>query len=265
MPLNKFLRLIEKPFLIAYALLWAAVYLLSRFNLELYTDHAPSVVWWLSFLAILPISLYTVVRTKSSKGENWYEKVGYFVMYTLLGLFTCNYIIVNGDLLISAAINKESSAQVEVTDVRKVFYRSGFDHTSVTLKTVSNTVVLQGRPYIYFYLNGKKNILVRWSKSFLGNEYVYTQDISLSEKFSARWLHFKDQLYRMWVFIGIMSVIILFGFFWPKSRDQTPRSNSPKLGFWKLLGIVMGIVFAVFLLFYVGLLIYMKFFTNNPL
>lgn len=259
-PVNKLLLGLEKPFLIGYATIWAAVYLLSRFNLELYTDHAPSLVWWLSLLAILPVSLYAMLRTKFSN-KGWYEKVGILVMYTLIGLFTCLYIIVNGDLLISAAINQEKAAMVKLTAVRKVFYKSGFDHTSVSVETASGTVVLEGRPFVYFYLYDKKNVRMRSGRSYLGNEYFYTVGIGPKEKFGARWLHFKDQLYRMWVFIAIIAVMIIVGLFWPERFSQKKVSKASRWGFWKQVGIVIGILFAIFLLLYLGLLVYVKFFA----
>lgn len=263
MLLKKYLHSAEKPFLIAYASLWAAVYMMSRFFLEIYTNRAPSLLWILSLLLILPISFYAAARTTAVKRENWYEVIGYFVMYALLGLFTSNYMIVNGDLLISSAVNKEIQSEAEVTDVHKVYYKSGFDHTSITLKTPAKDLKLQGRPYIFFYLNGKKVIRIRSAVSLLGNDYVYTEGISRSEKLKARWLHFKDQIYRLWVFIAIIFVLILIGFFAPKKNKKNNDAKSVKMGFWKFIGIVVGIIFAVFLLVYLGLLVYVKFFTNR--
>lgn len=261
-PVNKFLLRLEKPFLISYATLWVAVYLLSRFNLELYTDHASWFIWLPCLLVILPISLYAMLRTKSAN-KGWYEKAGIFVMYTLFGLFSSIYIIVNGDLMISAADNRDKTAMVKLTEVRKVFYKSGFDHTSVTVETASGTVVLQGRPFIYFYLNDKKIVLMRSGRSYLGNEYFYTVDIGRNEKFGARWLHFKDQLYRLWVFIAIIAVMIIIGLFWPERLSQKKVSTTSGWGFWKLMGFIMAILFAIFLLLYLGLLVYVKFFAAH--
>ncbi|WP_316828918.1 hypothetical protein [Pedobacter miscanthi] len=263
MLLKEYLRLIEKPFLIAYASLWVLVYVMSRFFLEIYSDHAPSSLWWWSLLVILPISLYAAARTTAIKRENWYGVIGYFIMYSLLGLFTSNYMIVNGDILVSSAINTESSAKAEVTEVRKVFYRSGFDHTSVKLKTITKDFSMQGRPYIFFYLNGRKSLSIRSASSFLGNDYVFTNCISRGEKVKARWLHFKDQIYRAWIFIGIMLVLILIGFLAPQNFRKSTGAKPIKMGFWKMMGIVMGIVFALGLLLYIGLFVYVKFFTNS--
>jgi len=261
--LKKYLRFAEKPFLIAYASILLLVYVLSRFFLEMYTDHSPSALWGWSLVFIVPISLYATARTVFSQGYKWYSAIGYFVTYTLGGLVTSNYIIVNGDLLISSAINKESLAKADVVEVRKVYYKSGFDHTSVTLKTAKKEITLQGRPFIYFYLNGKKDISVRYSNSFLGNDYIYIEGIGSSEKLSARWLHFKDQINRAWIFIGIITALVLVGFLAPKKLQKNMGDKSVKIGFWKLIAIVMGIVFALGLLLYAGLFLYVKIFSGR--
>jgi hypothetical protein len=138
--LKKYLRLVEKPFLIAYVAIWVVTYVLSRFFLEIYTDDAPSFVWIFSLVFILPLSFYAAARTIAIKREKWYGIIGYFIMYTALWLFTSNYIIVNGDLLISSAFDQKTKVKADVIDVHKVFYKGGFDHTSVTLNSASKTI-----------------------------------------------------------------------------------------------------------------------------
>ncbi|WP_316825528.1 hypothetical protein [Pedobacter miscanthi] len=67
----------------------------------------------------------------------------------------------------------------------------------------------------------------------------------------------------MWVFIAIMSVIMHVGLFWPKSHFQNKVPEAISWGFWKLMGIVMGILSGVLLLFYLGLQVYVEFFAAH--
>lgn len=262
MNLKKILRMIEKPVIIIYVLLFLLVYIFSRFFLEIYTDHSPPALLHLSLIVLIPVSLYAAIRTVILKEEKWYGGIGYFIMYLLLGLFTGDYIIVNGDILVSSAMNKEKSEAVQVLDVHKVFSRRDFHHTSVTIKTASGIKTLEARPYAYFYLSGRKIISIRSARSFLGNDYVSTEGIGTGEKFRARWLHFKDQLHRLWIFVGMVFLLIFIGFLRQRYSSKTPGLRIQKIGFWKLMGIVIGILFSFALLLYIVLLLYMKFFTN---
>lgn len=262
---KKHLRKLEMPFIITYVSLLGMVYILSRVSLEIYTDHSPASLWIWSLPLILPVSLYAAARTVFSKGEKWYGAIGYWVIYTLFGLFTSDYIIVNGDLLLSSAIKKETEMQMVITDVHRVFTRRTFDHTSVTLKRASATVVLEARPYAFYYLKGKNVIRVRCGRSFLGNDYASTGDISGREKLTARWTHLKDCVRSVWISAGLFALLIVAGFVVIRfsAKNETPRSMQP--GFWKLLGIGAWIMIALALLLYAGLLMYVKFFTHAHL
>jgi len=261
--LNKNLRLTEKIFLIAYASIWLLVYILSGFFLEIYTDDLPSSMWKWLFILIVPFSLYATVRTVFSKEYKWYSAIGHFVMHTLLGVFTGNYIVVNGDILISSAIKTPSLKRAEVIEVRKVFYKSSFNSTSVTLKIAEKVDTFQGRPFVYFYLKNRKAVSIRCGRSFLGNEYAYTVGIESSEKLDARWMHFKDQIYRVRIVLAIMLLVIVVGFLASIKLQNNTKTKTVKIGFWKLMGIVMGIMLAISLLFYVGLFVYVKFFSDK--
>ncbi|MFF5384104.1 hypothetical protein [Pedobacter suwonensis] len=261
--MKKNLRLKEKIFLIAYAAIWLLVYLLSRFFLEIYTDDFPSSMWKWLFVFIVPISLYATVRTFFSKEYKWYSAIGHFVMYTLLGLFTGNYIIVNGDILISSAIKTPSLKRAEVIEVRKVFYKSSFNYTSVTLQIAGKVDTFQGRPFVYFYLKNRKALSIRCGRSFLRNEYAYTVGIENGEKLGARWMHFKDQIYRVRILLGIILLVIVAGFIASTKLQNNTKTETVKIGFWKLMSIVIGILLALSLLFYVGLFVYVKFFSGK--
>lgn len=259
--MKEILRRLEKPFLITYISIWVAVYVLSRFFLEIYTDDAPASVWIFLLIVLVPLSFYAAARTVAIKRENWYGVIGYFIIYSAVSLLTSNYIIVNGDLLISAAIKPKTRSQVVVTDVHKVFYKSGFDHTSVTVKTQDRSITLQGRPYIFFYLLGKERISVSSARSFLANEFLYTDGISRREKLKARWLHIKDQIYRLRIIAAIIATLTLIGFLLPQKKFPN-RQAAAKIGIWKMMAIVMGILLTLGLLFYAGLFVYVKYFAT---
>ncbi|WP_344850840.1 hypothetical protein [Pedobacter jeongneungensis] len=209
----------------------------------------------------MPLSFYSAARTVNIIKEKWYGLIGYFIIYTAVWLLTSNYIIVNGDLLISSAIKSKTHNRAVIIDLHKVFYKSGFDHTTVTLKIADRPLTLQGRPYIYFYLVGRENISISAAESFLGNKYLYTDEIPRREKVKARWLHFKDQIYRLRVIAAILVALILVGFLWPQKKFANGQMVSAKTGFWKMIGIVMAILFTIALVFYIALFVYVKYFN----
>jgi len=197
------LRKLEYPVLFGYLGLWLLVYILSRACLEMSTDHAPSNVWVWLFVVFIPLSGYAALRMAYSEAGKWYHSLGYFLMFTLGGVFSGEYIVLNGDMLISAMIKSPVQTQAKVISVEKVFRRKlGFDRTDVTLDLGGKQVIIQARPYSYFYLHNKTSLRVHTGTSLLGNTYITSSGIAGSEKRSARWLHLKDWSYRyrlLWI------------------------------------------------------------------
>lgn len=255
------LRKVEKYVLITYATLWLLVYLLSRIFLELYTDYTPSgfLLWTALFIA--PFSIYASFRTVFPKGEKWYSFIGYVLIYSLLATFTSQYIVVNGDILWSAATKPAApSRKATVLEVRKVFHsKTGFDHTEVSLQIDGKLLNLEARPYAYFYLKDKKTLLISLRKSGLGIDYVTSTGVNGGERRYARWLHFKDWVYRMrWglaIVLGIITMVWIRMEFFPEKEGSKPV----RIGYWKLI----GIIFATLLLLYAGLLLYVNFFSAH--
>ena len=259
------LRKLEYALLLGFLGVWLLTYILTRIFLEIYTDNTPSAVWIYLMIIFVPLSVYAALRTAFSEGGKWYHSIGYVVMYILGTLFSGQYIVLNGDILISALTKPPIRTEADVIDVKKVFRRKlGFDHTAVSLQFDGKLIKLEARPYSYFYLQNKKTLKITVGTSFLGNTYVTSTGISIQEKRSARWMHLKDWAYRMWLLWAILlcmalGIIIRIKYF-PEKTGVKPH---PKIGFWKFLGILMGILVAIGLVLYVGLLSYVKFFLTR--
>lgn len=253
--------LIEKTLLYSLIGLWLTVYLSSRFFLEMSSDRGIFTFWpWIA-VASSPFCLYAAIRTVNIRAEKCYGIIGYFLIYAILTVFALGYMLVQGDILLSAARGRQQHTQVRVVEVRKVFKRKiGFDHTSVTLQLGDKRVQMEARPYAYFYLNGKKTLKISIGRSSMNNDYVTCLEISMREKLKARWMHFKDMLYRtrlVWAGLALLFIgILIIPRYLPKGADNKPKP----LSFWKQMGIVMAILSALAILFYASLWIYVLFF-----
>ncbi|QXU42933.1 hypothetical protein [Pedobacter sp. D749] len=250
----------EKIILISYAGIWFLLHLLSRLFLDMYTSSEPPGYLTVAAIVITPIAIYAALRTMFSKNEKWYRAIIYFVAYLALGIFTSEYIIVNGDLLLSMTTIPGKTVEVPVLNVHKVIKRKlGFDHTAVTLLIEGKPIEMEARPYTYFFLKDKKVLRIISRKSSLGNNYVTYIELKGGERGLARWLHFKDWLYRyrlLWAVLTGFIVIIWIAIVWfPVKTQRKPV----RIGFWKTMGIVMGILVGIAALLYAALLIYVRF------
>jgi hypothetical protein len=258
---KELLRKLEYPILLGYLSLWLFVYIYSRIFLEMYTDHTPSKVWIFLLILCVPLSGYAALRMAFSQGGKWYHSTGYFEIFTLGSLFSGQYIILNGDLLISVLVNTPVQTEAKVISVKKVIKKKlGFDHTDVSLQVNGKQITLGARPYSYFYLQNKITLQITTGTSLLGNIYVTSSGITGQEKHSALALYLKDWAYRfrlLWVILMcmILGVIIRIKYF-PEKTGAKPL----QIGFWKLMGMIMAIMMVITLLLYAGLLIYVAFY-----
>ncbi len=258
------LRKLEFPILLGYLGLWLLVYLLSRIFLEMYTDDTPSQAWVWLLIVFVPLSGYAALRMAFSEGGKWYHSIGYFLIFTIGSVFTGQYILVNGDILLSALSNATVQTQAKVIRVEKVFRRkTGFDHTDVVLQFNGKKITLEARPYSFFYLQHKSVLQITAGTSLLGNTYVSSSGVASQEKDSARWLHLKDWAYRSRLLWGIIIAMILGIIIKAKFFPEQPGVKRQPVGFWKLFGMIMGILIAISLVLYAGLFIYVKFFASR--
>ncbi|KLT67031.1 hypothetical protein [Pedobacter sp. BMA] len=257
MDIKAFSQNIVKPLLLGYIALWLGIYLCSRFFLVMYSDKGMFQFWpWLA-ISIAPFSLYAALRTVYAERVKLYGAIGYFFIYTLLGIFATGYMIVNGDILASAAFSSSHVKDATLVDVQKVFHRkTGFDHTDVRVNVDGRVFTMEARPYAFFYLKGRKQLKLNIGRSGLGNDYVTSIEVSAGDQLKARWIHFKDMIYRMRWFFGVIVVVvggaILFGKYIPEKRLQKRKP----VAFWKIMALTMGILMGLGLLFYAGLWIW---------
>ena len=259
------LRKLEYPILFVFLGSWLVIYILTRIFVEMYTDHTPSVVWIWLLIICAPLSLYAALRAAFSQGVKWYRSIGYIFVFTIGTLFCGQYIVIKGDILLSVFTKTPVSIEADVINVKKVIKRKlGFDHTAITLQFGGKVVELEARPRTYFYLKDKKTLHITAGTSFIGNTYVTSSGVTGREKQIARWLHLKDWAYRFRLLWAILLCMIIGSIIKAKYFPEKPGAKPvPKIGFWKLLGILMAILMAIGFVLYTGLLIYVKFFVTR--
>jgi hypothetical protein len=258
------LRKLEYPILFSYLGLWLLVFVASRIFLEMYTDHTPSNVWIFLFILFIPPSVYAALRATFSQGGKWYQSIAYILTFTTCSVFSGQYIVINGDILISSLVKKQVNTQAKIVSVKKVLKRKlGFDHTKVVLEFNGKRIDLDARPYNYFYLQDKTTLQINTGTSSLGNTFVTSNDVSIPDKFSARWLHLKDWAYRNRLLWAIMICMIIGVFIKMKYFPGKPGIKPKPIGFWKIMGLTMGILLLIGFVLYAGLLIYVTFFVSR--
>ena len=254
------LHRIEKPLLFGYWGLWLLVYLCSRIFLEMYSDRGILAYWpWVALVGA-PLSLYAALRTRSKTKGSWYSVIWYVALYLALCVFATGYIIVHGDILLSAAFDRQQHSEASITAVSKVFRKKlGFDHTHVRLMVNGQEISMDARPYTFFYLSEKTTVGIWWGRSMLGNDYVTVTDVPVGKKAEARWLHFKDMIYRNRIFLGIVLCLVIGVLIWIKFFPDTKLPKRKPLSPVKLIGLVLGMLFTLMVLFYAGIWLYVKF------
>ena len=258
------LRKLEYPILLTFLALWLSIYILSRLFLEMYTDHTPTWVWVMLMIIFIPLSGYAALRMAYSEGGKWYQSIGYWFIFTLGSLFAGHYMMLKGDILITALVRTPVIVEAKVSSVKKVMSRKlGFDHTEVTLQFNGKRITMDARPYTYFYLRDRIKTQITGGTSFLGNTYVISTGISVQDKIDARWQHLRDWAHRSRWF-GIMIIfMILISIIKFKYFPEKPGIKPKQIGFWKAMGLIMGILMVIAAVLYLGLFVYVKLFVSR--
>jgi|GEM_PF-1580301 len=258
------LRRAETWFLISYFSLWLFIYLASRFMFEMTEIKLQSgLLKWVA-IGISPVAIYAALRTGFAEKAKWYGFLGYLLGYSALLTFATQYMVIQSSLLWDSTVKEQTLATVQIIEVRKVFKRKlGFDHTEVTILRNGKFMKMEARPYAYFYLKDKKQLDIKIGYSEMGEYVTSISSSTFVEKTVARWLHLKDMVYRMRWFVGVIIIIVAASLIKSIYFPDKPGGEKKKISFWKQMGLVMAILFAIVLLLYAGLWIYVSFFATR--
>lgn len=256
------IRKIEIPFILCYLAVLLVVYIAARIAFEMYTFKISGPVYLWFGILMSPFIIYATLRLAIINGGKWFLYPLYFVLISIGVLFTGGTTIAKLDLLLSSTINQPIEQEVPIVDIKKVFRRSSFKYTDVTIQYQQQNLTLQAQSNTYFLLESKKTLKVSIGQSYLGNYFVTDLHLQPGERGSARWAYLKDWTNRNWYIpafvILFIAAIVISAKYFPNFKIK--RRQQP-MGFWQLIGIVMGIVFSLGLLLYLSLLIYVKFFV----
>jgi len=257
------LRSIELPFIITYLSLWVLIYLSSRIVLEMTVDERQSTMLIWAAIVSAPIVIYGTLRVGFAGKAKWNGFLGYYLMFSLFGIFMTQYMLIQSKLLYDVAMQDEVQKTVQVTEVKRVFTRrSGPNHTAVTFNLDGKPVTMKARAYAYFYLHDKKMIDITFGKSDMG-DYVTNIALSSGDKMYARWLHLKDFVYRLRYIGLIILAMIIGGLIKGRYFPTQPGKPPTKVSFWKMMGIIMAILITIAILLYIGLWVYVTFIANH--
>ncbi|EDM35948.1 hypothetical protein PBAL39_23112 [Pedobacter sp. BAL39] len=256
------LRSIELPFIIAYFTLWILIYLSSRIVLEMAVDEKQSTMLIWAAIASFPLVIYGTLRAGFADKSKWHGFIGYYLMFSLFGIFMTQYMLIQGKLLYDVAVQNEVQRRVQIKEVKRVFSRrSGSNHTAVTFILDGKPITMKARAYAYFYLQDKKMIDINFGRSDMG-DYVTNIALSSGDKAHARWLHLKDFVYRL-KYIGlIILAMIIGGLIKARYFPAQPGKPPQKMGLWKMTAIIMAILITIVILLYIGLWVYVTFIAN---
>ena len=247
---------LEFPLLIAYILLWLAISIFARIEIEMQSDRSPkNILIWAAAISF-PIVMYASKRTGDIEKVKWYGYIGYFFSYILVFVYITQSMISQSGLLISAARQQETMSQADLIEVRKVFKRKiGFDHTEVKLTVDGKQMVLKARPYAYFYLQGKKQIEISYGNSGSG-PYVSSSNVTNHEMLIARWEHLQDQFHRNRM-VAFFLIPVAIGLWLALRYFPDPKKATlNKANTWKILGLCLLAIIVFFLIAYIALWLY---------
>jgi hypothetical protein len=253
------MKRLEYIILIVYVSVVVGIYLLGRLFLEMYIINEASPAKWIIGALVLPIAIYTGIKFTQSDEHKWYT----YILKTIFCFFaiamTAYFTFMKADMLISAAVKPPSVQLLKVHSVKKVFRRKlGFDHTNVTLTLNGKEITFKASRTDFFLLQHKKIIMGNVGQSFCGNYYITNLDLPSAERWRARWAYLKDWASRSWYFPAFIVLGVLAMFikekFWPVQPGTKPKT----IPFFKLLLIIMAVVFAIGLLSLLGIYIYIK-------
>lgn len=131
----------------------------------------------------------------------------------------------------------------------------GFDHTKVTLSVDGKQMILQARPYAYFYLHDKQNIKISLGNSPSG-PYVTSSHLSKREKLLARWSHLQDQFHRNRMIAFFLLPVGLGLWLALKYSPDQKKVAGNKPNVWKTLGLALLLIIGFFILVYIALSLY---------
>lgn len=237
-----------------------AIYLTGRIVLEMFTTNISYTMLWCFGLGLLPIVLYIVIKITRSQDHKWYAYLSNFVLIYGVLMYSGYVSWMKSDLILSAVFKPVIVETVPIVSVNKVYSRKlGFQRTDVTILYKNENIKLETRRNVYYLLEHKKALTVTIGRSYTGNYFVTDLHLPATERWSARWTYLKDWASRIWwipaFFISVFIGIWLLDKYRPKTSDIKPKP----IGWKKALIIWMGSMFAIALLAYIGLIIYIKF------
>jgi hypothetical protein len=244
--------------LIASISTWAVLtYLLALLLLNMYTSEDSAVLFWCAVVLFLPAGIYLAIPMAARENAKWYKYVGYSVMISSFLVFIGYFTLLKTDLLWSLFTKTTTSGILYIKDVKKDYLpKHGWDHTNVNTTYNNKPFQFEATRTAYFLLKDKDSLNVTIGRSITGNYFITDIHLPGTERWAARKSYWINWIQRYaWV-----AGFLVFTYFVVQFKERYfPNITLAQIGWKRFVLLCVTIVVSIFVLIYIGLIIYIKF------
>ena len=244
--------------IVIYIALFIIVYVLDDVTFEMTTSGNLFKNGLITYLLSLSLLVYYSLKYRFLKNIT-----SYATLLIVSGLFwiSVSVTINKCKLLYYAAINEEAEATVDIVTLKQVFHKHSFDYTRVEILYKGDKIRLETSRTNFFALRNKKVIKVLIGKAGSDNYYITKVYWRTGEMSTARSEYRQFWIKRNW-FVPVSIVLFVIGVFvsikFGKSNNISYEQalKTKKHPAWVMVLMIIGIVFAIIVIFYLLLLAY---------
>jgi len=253
------MKLADKVLIVVYASIFVLAYIASNIVFEMTTDnfgvHDKLILY---IVALLPTGYFSFKYIGPAKAQTYFATFfgGALLWVTVL------YIVNKTELLYYAAQQQPVTTTLNISKVSKHYVKNSFEGSKIYVDYDNQHLELLSSRTNYFAFQNKTSFKADIGKAGNGNYYVskiYWQPGQLQAARGAYWHYWVYSVRYVPLFMLGILIVVLIVLYLKKNTDAlTPKPAAPHQ-FWKIMLVVMGIVFTLFLLAYAALAAYLYF------
>jgi hypothetical protein len=241
---------------------WAVLaYLLELMLLNMYTSYDSAVLFLCAVVIFLPTGFYFAITMVARENAKWYKYLGYSVMIPLFMVYVGYVTLLKTDLLWSLFTKTTTSGVVYIKSVEKDYLpKHGWDHTNVNTIYNNKPLQFEATRTAFFLLRDKDSLNVTIGRSNTGNYFITDIHLPGTERWAARknyWINVIQGYSWVAVFLVFAVVVVQL------MKRYFPNITVAQIGWKRLVLVCVAVIVSIFILIYVGLMIYMKFMYNR--
>jgi hypothetical protein len=244
--------------IVIYIALFIIVYLLDDVTFEMTTGGNLFKNGLITYLLSFSLLIYYSLKYRYLK-----KITSYATLLVVSGLFwiSVSTTINKCKLLYYAAINEEAEATVDIVNLKQVFHKHNFDYTKIEILYKGEKIRLETSRTDFFALQNKKAIKVMIGNAGSDNYYITKVYWRPGEMSRARSEYRQFWIKRNW-FVPVSIVLFVIGIFvsirYGKSNNISSEQalKAKRKPAWVMVLMILGMVFAIVMIFYLLLLAY---------